>query len=531
MIFDNLKELVIPEGSVIRIEHAGEVLWERILYVIQTITGINSITIPEIPNYKGGIVEITQYGKTEQNGTPTPSTPVDIVCNNGTVKWGVSGTNLLEMTEENIRLRYYINDNGVEVSNNQNFYNTKFIPVKPNTTYTLSVSEPIYYSSIMEYDSNKDFLQRTLDGSSSEKHSSMTINTRADTTYIRIGSNPSREALSMDDVTNIDWMLNEGSTALPYEPYTEGVIADGTPEVLSVGGKNLLKMPTFDEVTDTSQVVNYWNIPIKLEPNTTYYLSSHYLNDYTSLDENLYVLVTADATANKDFAAIAHKTVGIRDRELTTDNSGYLYFRVNRGATRELYEEMLANTEVQLERGSAATDYEPYREPQTVSVADLFAVGNYKDTQGVISGTITRQVGVKVLDGTEGFSLYQSSCWAANVLNDPKKVSGNGQSICSHYAWTDSSIPSMADSSFLLNGTERLCIKDSRFETAAQFKAYLADQYAQGTPVIVLYPLAEEITESATPQTITASGTTTISADSNHISDIGLKVDYYGVEK
>lgn len=132
-----------------------------------------------------------------------------------------SGKNLLDMAEENIRLRYYINDSGAEASNNQNFYNTKFIPVKPNTAYTLSTSEPIYYSSIMEYNSNKGFLQRTLDGSSNEKHTSTTITTRADTAYILIGSNPNRAMMYMEDVTGINWMLNEGSTALPYEPYTE----------------------------------------------------------------------------------------------------------------------------------------------------------------------------------------------------------------------------------------------------------------------------------------------------------------------
>ena len=135
------------------------------------------------------------------------------------VKSGASEKNLLDMAEENIRLRYYINDSGAEASNNQNFYNTKFIPVKPNTAYTLSASEPVYYLSFMEYDSNKGFLQRTLDGSASEKHSSTTITTRADTAYILIGSNPNRVTMNMDDVTSINWMLNEGSTPLPYVPY------------------------------------------------------------------------------------------------------------------------------------------------------------------------------------------------------------------------------------------------------------------------------------------------------------------------
>lgn len=167
---------------------------------------------------------------------------------------------------------------------------------------------------------------------------------------------------------------------------------------------------------------------------------------------------------------------------------------------------------------------------QTASVQSLFAVGNYADTQDIISGAVTRRVGVKVLTGEEPFSLYQSACWAVNVLGNPAKVSGNVLSICSHYAWTGSSITSMDDGSFLLNGTARLCIKDSRFETAAQFKAELSAQYAAGTPVIVIYPLAEEQAEKVDEQSLyTEEGENII----NVISDVGaveLETSYY-IEK
>ena len=376
--------------------------------------------------------------------------------------------------------------------------------------------------------------------------------------YIGMLPNSSSAAYTGDIVgsilvsTRLEWIPCEdpGGVIGYYERVNGNFIAptgDGTPvslgydnshlvprvvgdtEVLTVSGKNLLKLPTFDEVTSMGQVANYWNIPIKLAPNTTYYVSSHYLNDYTSVGKNMYVLITADATANTDYATIAHRTVGIRNRDLTTGNSGYLYFRVSGATTRALYEEMLANTEAQLELGSAATSYEPYREPQTATVPDLFAVGDYRDEVDVVAGPKTRRVGMKVLDGTEPFSLYQSSCWAANVFDDHPKVSGNALSICSHYAWTTSSVSGMADGTFQLNGTARLCIKDSRFETATQFRAELAAQYAAGTPVIIWYPLATPTTESITPQALrTVDGTTVVSSSAG---SVGASVEYKASEE
>lgn len=370
--------------------------------IVTTVTGVSPLSL--VNAVAGSISRLVQTGKCIQNGTPTPSEPVNIVCNNGAVKWRASGTNLLDMTEGNIRLRYYINDSGVESSNNQNFYNTKFIPVKPNTTYTLSVSEPVYYSSIMEYDSNKGFLQRTLDGNANEKHESMTFTTIADTAYILIGSNPNRAALSMDDVTSIDWMLNEGSIALPYEPYTEGIIADGTPEVISVGS-------------------------------------------------------------------------------------------------------------------------------YTASVQNLFAIGDYVDTQDIISGTVSRQVGVKVLDGTEDWGKLSSYNSYYIVIDDMKFCNPAINGVSSHFVGTNVSNSTMPDLSiknaFLYSGGQgAIIIRYNSIANVDDFKAFLAAQYNLGTPVIILYPLTEEIIETVPGQTLrTAKGTNTVSVVSN-VDPINLEVAY-----
>lgn len=45
------------------------------------------------------------------------------------------------------------------------------------------------------------------------------------------------------------------------------------------------------------------------------------------------------------------------------------------------------------------TPYEPYRTPQTASVVNLYAVGNVKDEQDIISGVVTRRTEVSVSGG------------------------------------------------------------------------------------------------------------------------------------
>ena len=65
---------------------------------------------------------------------------------------------------------------------------------------------------------------------------------------------------------------------------------------------------------------------------------------------------------------------------------------------------------------------------------------------------------------------------------------------------------------------------------ATQFKSWLKEQYDLGTPVIVIYPLAEETTETVAGQHLTtAVGTNTVSVTSN-VDPVKLTVVYKGTE-
>lgn len=299
----------------------------------------------------------------------------------------------------------------------------------------------------------------------------------------------------------------------------------GDTEVLTVSGKNLLKLPTFDELTSAGQVVNYWNVPIKLQPNTTYYLSAHYLNGYTSVGKTIYVLLTTDPAANSTYKRIAHKTAGISNGEIVTGDSGYLYLRVNGGVARADYEEMLENTETQLELGTEATAYEPYKEPQTASVVDLYAVGDYRDEVDVVSGTVTRNVGMHVFDGTENF-VSLSGNRLAFVMSGTFR--NRGGCVCTHFPGasgpSDTTLNTVYAWGVNMGGDKPAIWFRTTDYTASTLKTLCAEQFAAGTPLIAWFVLQEPTTKSVTPQALrTQDGTTVVSSSAG---SVGATVEY-----
>ena len=128
----------------------------------------------------------------------------------------------------------------------------------------------------------------------------------------------------------------------------------------------------------------------------------------------------------------------------------------------------------------------------------LLSVGDYKDEQNITTGAITRKVGVKVLDGSENW-IYRSDY---NVFSWPGiGMMASGRPTSTHFPYRPYTTTGKYGVGYIYY-TE-LFIKNTDYATLAEFKAYLAEQYANGTPVIVVYPLATETTESVTAQSLT----------------------------
>lgn len=157
----------------------------------------------------------------------------------------------------------------------------------------------------------------------------------------------------------------------------------------------------------------------------------------------------------------------------------------------------------QLEIGTAATPYTPYT-GQAVplpALEPLYGDGTVNDEYDAVSGVETRRWGRVVFDGTENWGLSRTESGNNRYfIRVPDAVAYNllSQIVCSHWpsigpgqTWQDKTGITLS----LGNADKNIWIYDPRFAQAdlPTFKAWLAAQYAAGTPVTVVYQLAEPI--------------------------------------
>ena len=166
--------------------------------------------------------------KQEGTGDPSPENVREIVSWNG-VEGYKCGKNLFDYAHANILDRHIKNDNGVSVSDGGNSYCQIYIPVMPNTTYTLSglSNEKLFAKRIYYYDKDKQWISRT-NGSTK---TSFTITTPSNCRYIQI---------QYERQEYQDWSIVQvelGDTATEFEPYKYGtVLMDWTDTIGNIYG-------------------------------------------------------------------------------------------------------------------------------------------------------------------------------------------------------------------------------------------------------------------------------------------------------
>lgn len=309
------------------------------------------------------------YGNSVQNGTPTPTAPVEIES------VGDKSKNLFGKND--VIWGYHINANGEVVASNLNSC-SDFIPCQPNTTYTLT-----YKSNLPEkagstirmhsYDENKNWIEQNLAFSVSTVYGQgykgmveVQYTTSANAKYTRFtfkGISDTDETLS----TNIQ--LEEGSTATPYEPYY-----DGYKIPVTVGGKNLFnnKNPNY-RIDDTGSLV------ADTGSKCTDFISVNYNDIYTAsclgsggTSTTAWICVLYDK--DKTFISGSRITNVSNLMTITVNKEDAKYLRLcKRGA---------GITNVQLELGSQATSYQPYIQSTTTNIyldQPLRKIGEYTD--------------------------------------------------------------------------------------------------------------------------------------------------------
>lgn len=159
---------------------------------------------------------------------------------------------------------------------------------------------------------------------------------------------------------------------------------------------------------------------------------------------------------------------------------------------------------MQVEYGSEVTEYQPYALHGEAEAELLLSVGSRTDVQDMVKGIVTRKVGIKVFDGTENGWLKGTNTDADGnsvfyiALDDRANVDTSLKLMSSHYSFrgTISYSNLKTGEMSITQTTKNVYFDGGDLTVLADWKVYLAEQYKQGTPVIVIYPLADEVTES-----------------------------------
>lgn len=414
---------------------------------------------------------------------PTPDTPMDIVSNNGVLK---ANRNLYSTEYHDKTLSQ---SDGITTGTNVGVNVSAMVDCTNVKSFMVTSADPKGSYRLFKYRPDGTF----IDAQTTSVSIGQVLTLPSDCGYFRIQYN-----YSVGTGTEDILIYNSA--------HNLGIYTDGTVETINVHGKNLFDstmtatgfvLDDFGQANSdpNSSVSDY----IKVKPNTQYTLS------LVRTQNQIYTRIIT-YSADKTFIALKVKdtntNAGARTYTFTTNsNAEYIRFCFKTDST-----------DIQLELGSTATDYTPYFDGGTATAEMLLKVGDYQDVQSILDGVVTRNVGVLVLDGTEDWD-YQSQVpsvmtiksvvFPADFYSNPN----NNVGYCNYYTVvaTSTSLSSVLTSGQMgWNTIGNIMFKwtESGASGVASFKQFLAAQYANGTPVIVVYPLATPTTESVAGQTL-----------------------------
>lgn len=466
--------------------------------VIQTVTGNAPITLTNAINK--AIHSLTQTGLCTQADTPTPSAPVDIYCNNGALKYGQYGKNLNVGTLAGVGYT----STGSE-STSDTFVGTLWkIPCSEGEKYTVSyggfTTSGITGVFVNTWKTDDTFNTRQA------------IASTGVTTYtIPEGVGKVNFTLYKTGGATIDdgaWMqVERGETATPYEPSHFGWHTDGTAEFLWIDDGN--KLPP-NAVADVKYPVSssgscVVSCNVNNGSNVLAVEVHYYKADGTQI--NYYTLSSYDDTTHRMYKSFS-----------LSNTAAYVSIE------RKPAYSTATVTDLKLEMGSTFT---PYVTPQAASAVNLLSVGSYADTQEIISGAVNRKVGIKVFNGSETVTSSSGGSWATPISD---KLKSKIFMWCTHYPYSSESAANAPDKSFVGYSSQNIGFKDSNFTQTTDVTAFFKDQYDAGTPVIVVYPLETETTESVAGQSLSTAAGTNIVSVAAEVSPVPLSAEYYATE-
>lgn len=156
----------------------------------------------------------------------------------------------------------------------------------------------------------------------------------------------------------------------------------------------------------------------------------------------------------------------------------------------------------------------------------LLSEDSFVDIQ---TGNKSEAWGIKVLDGTESewtdASTSDKGIFYVPIIGRSLTIK---EGLCSHFDFSSVTSSQAPDGSMFYYSSSNIGFRKDGM-TLAEFKSWLASEYAAGHPVIILYPLATPITDQVTIAPIASARRTTYVADSeSELGKLNLELQFLG---
>lgn len=407
---------------------------------------------------------VKAFGGTEQNGTPTPTTPATITCNNG----------ILKVKDSELPVGYKRLKN-VKTTGDVRYVSNVYLTGNDTLRFSFQASPGNLLGSYNDSSANDNYSFYNTTGATGS-YARYNGQTGGSSTYTGTAYTVTMSPTGITGIRNpSSFTPTEFTCSIPFcifatsptgSEHSNATITGS----IEVSGSQTLKFIPCERVSDGA--IGFWE------------------------------------TSNQEF--LENQENGTP----TTDGYDTSYMtEVYFDGTVETIEDSIGNS---------------------ATCEPLLAIGDYTDVQEILSGAVTRNIGVYVLDGTENWNksgTYTGSFYADLAIG---KLNNYTQILCSH-GFATSDLTEYASASI-----GAVCCINTRFNykyddgtaTVAQFKQWLAAQATAGTPVIVVYPLATPTTEVVAGQTLQVDdGDNTLEITQASMLSLELEAEYeQGVE-
>lgn len=298
-----------------------------------------------------------------------------------------------------------------------------------------------------------------------------------------------------------DIQLEEGEVATEYVPYNTLRFIQRGKNLLNKdeGCINAYIDSSGNVHTDVSKLNALFNQIIKVKGNQSYTFSS---------SKTLYKIAISEFRGDTTFIKRTEFSQ-LYFAAITTDlETVYLRISIIYQNATETTQEIIDTLDLMLEQGSTATDYEAYKE--TIIDFPLQEGQKMYEDSVLAEHSTDNYRGQIVFDGTEeslvydskgnGFIRFRSTC-------EDMKSGGNNPMLCNYFKQVPSSETetSTRNKECMASGSGAnyrimFVLNETNFPDITTFKNWLAQKYANGTPLILEYELAEPETVSYTSE-------------------------------